>query len=162
MPKPQTPAAKSRGLRTHLVALVAAALLPAFAVGAIAVAAAVETYRQAFEDRLESTATALASAVDTELASSILALSTLATARTLDDAADLHAFHARARRAAAILGTRVFLIAPNGTIALHTDEPFGTPPYVLQRSPPRWRGRCSPPGAPPWATSSADSGPEAP
>ena len=65
----------------HLVALVAAALLPAFAVGALAVATAVDTYRDSFERRLESTAQALASAVDTEIAGSLLALSTLATAR---------------------------------------------------------------------------------
>ena len=108
VPSPATQAAKCRGLRTHLVALVAAALLPAFAVGAIAVAAAVDNYRRAFEHRLESTARALASAVDTEIAGSLLALSTLATARTLDDPADLAAFHERARRAAAILGTRTF------------------------------------------------------
>ena len=64
-------------MRTHLIALVAAALLPALAVGAIAVGAAVDTSRQAFEDRLAGTATALASAVDTDIAASILALSTL-------------------------------------------------------------------------------------
>jgi PAS domain S-box-containing protein len=125
-------AAKCHGLRTHLIALVAAALLPAFAVGAIAVAAAVDTYRQSFERRLESTAQALASAVDTEIAGSFLALSTLATARTLNDETELAAFHERARRAAAILGTRIFLIAPDASVILHTDEPFGTPPRPLQ------------------------------
>ena len=116
----------------HLVALVAAALLPAFAVGALAVAAAVDTYRNSFERQLESTAQALASAIDTEIAGSLLALSTLATARTLDDPADLPEFHVRARRAAAILGTRIFLIARDATILLHTDEPFGTRPRPLQ------------------------------
>ena len=84
------------------------------------------------ERRLESTAQALASAVDTEIAGSLLALSTLATARNLDDPADLPDFHVRARRAAAILGTRIFLIAPDATIILHTQEPFGTPPRPLQ------------------------------
>src|SRR4029453_11929271 len=93
VPSATTAAGKSRGLRTHLIALVAAALLPAFAVGAIAVAAAVESSRQSFERRLESTAQALASAVDTEIAGSLLALSTLATARSLDDPGGLPAFH---------------------------------------------------------------------
>ena len=41
------------------MALVAAALLPAFAVGAIAVGAAVRGYRATFDDRLEATARAL-------------------------------------------------------------------------------------------------------
>ena len=54
-----------RGLRAHIVALVGAALLPAFAVGGIAVWAAVGSYREAFDDRLEGTAKALASAVAT-------------------------------------------------------------------------------------------------
>ena len=72
------------GLRAHIIALVAASLLPAFAVGAIAVWAAVGSYRQAFDDRLEGTAKALASAVESEIASHTLALATLATARSLD------------------------------------------------------------------------------
>jgi PAS domain S-box-containing protein len=133
VPTSSTSKAKGRGLRAHLVALVAAALLPAFAVGVIAVAVAADTYRDAFEARLESTATALASAIDAEIAASVLALSTLATARDLDDSADLAGFHERARRAAAILGTRIFLVAPDSTIILHSHEPFGTPPRPLQR-----------------------------
>ncbi|MFC7538240.1 hypothetical protein ACFQU2_00645 [Siccirubricoccus deserti] len=82
---PAAPTAKLYGLRLHVVALVAAALLPAFAVGAISVRAALGSYRQAFDDRLEGTARALASAVNTEIGSYILALSTLATARSLDE-----------------------------------------------------------------------------
>lgn len=133
MPKPPTPAAKGRGLRTHLIALVAAALLPALAVGAIAVGAAVGTSRQAFEDRLASTATALASAVDTEIAASILALSTLATASGLDDdGADLSVFHARAKRTADMLGSRVFLVSRDAAMVLHTGEAFGTASLPLQ------------------------------
>src|SRR3954451_20008827 len=88
------------GLRAHIVALVAASLLPAFAVGGIAVWAAVGSYRQAFDDRLEGTAKALASAVETEIASHGLALATLATARSLDRESDLVSFHERARQVA--------------------------------------------------------------
>ena len=124
MQKP--PAAKGRGLRAHLVALVAAALLPALAVGAIAVGAAVDTSRQAFEDRLEGTAKALASAVSTEIDSYVVALSTLATARSLDGDGDLASFHERAQRTAAILGTRVFLVAPDNSLLIHTMFPLGT------------------------------------
>ena len=85
MPTPTTAAgAKGLGLRAHIVALVASALLPAFAVGAIAVGAAVDSYRQAFEDRLAGTAAALASAVGSEVDTVTTALSMLATARGLD------------------------------------------------------------------------------
>src|SRR5690349_21172120 len=107
------------GLRAHIVALVAASLLPAFAVGGIAVWAAVGSYRQAFDDRLDSTAKALASAVETEIASHTLALSTLATARDLDRGGDLASFHERGRQVAAMLGTRLFLMAPDGSLLLH-------------------------------------------
>ena len=132
MPKPPTPTAKGRGLRTHLIALVAAALLPALAVGAIAVGAAVGNSRQAFEDRLASTATALASAIDAQIAATELTLSTLAMAYSLDDDADLSAFYVQARRTAAMLGTRVFLVTPDGSAVLNTDEPVGGPALAVQ------------------------------
>jgi two-component sensor histidine kinase len=118
--------AKRYGLRSHIVALVAAALLPAFAVGAISVRAAVGSYRQAFDDRLEGTARALASAVKTEIDSYILALSTLATARSLDGDGDLGLFHQRAQQIAARLGTRIFVVAPDLSLLLHTNFPTGT------------------------------------
>src|SRR3954467_6804095 len=117
--------AKRSGLRAHIVALVAAALLPTFAVGAIAVWAAVGSYREAFDDRLESTAKALASAVETEVASHVLALSTLATARDLDQGGDLGSFHERARQVATMLGTRIVLVAPDLSLLLHTHFPAG-------------------------------------
>src|SRR3954471_4734359 len=100
--------AKLGGLRAHIAALVVASLLPAFAVGAIAVWAAIGSYRQAFDHRLEGPARALASAVETEIASHTLALSTLATARSLDRGGDLVSFHERARQVAGMLGTRIF------------------------------------------------------
>src|SRR4051794_36912020 len=103
---PAATGATMRGLQAHIVALVAAALLPAFAVGAISVWAAVGSYREAFDDRLQATAKALASAVETEVASHFLALSTLATARDLDPGGDLGSFHERARQVATMLGTR--------------------------------------------------------
>ena len=116
---------KPDGLRAHLIALVAAALLPAFAVGGIAVWDAIGSYRQAFDDRLEATAKALASAVESEVASHVLALSTLATAHGLDQGGDLASFHQRARQVAAMLGTRIFLIAPDLSLLLHTHFPEG-------------------------------------
>ncbi|CAA9284910.1 MAG: Uncharacterized corrinoid protein, partial [uncultured Acetobacteraceae bacterium] len=129
-------AARRRGLRTHIVALVAAALIPAFAVGAIAVAAAVDSYGRAFEDRLEDTAAALASAMGSEIETHLAALGALATARELDGgasvgaAADLAGFHGRARPVADGLGTRMFLIGRDGRQALHTDFPPGEAPPI--------------------------------
>jgi PAS domain S-box-containing protein len=123
-----------RGLRAHIVALVAAALLPAFAVGAIAVWAALDSYQQSFDDRLEGTAKALASAIETEIASHILALSTLATARSLDPGGDLASFHERARQVATTLGTRIFLVAPDLSLLLHTH--FSDGAVIPQR--PQW------------------------
>ncbi|MBL6082440.1 PAS domain S-box protein [Belnapia sp. T18] len=126
----QTPAQasiKRTGLRTHIVALVASALLPAFAVGAIAVNAAVGSYRRAFEDRLQSTAAALASAIGSEIETYTAALSALATSTSLDsDTPDLVSFQQRAGWVAADLDSRIFLINPDGTMPLHTDFPFGT------------------------------------
>jgi PAS domain S-box-containing protein len=118
--------ARLAGLRAHIISLVAASLLPAFAVAAIAVWAAVGSYRQAFDDRLEGTAKALASAVEAELASHTLALSTLATARGLDRDSDLGSFHERARQVASMLGTRIFLLAPDLSLLMHTHFPMET------------------------------------
>jgi PAS domain S-box-containing protein len=122
-----TPGAKGFGLRTHLVALVAAALLPAFAVGAIAVGAAVHGYRATFDDRLKATARALASAVDAEIGSHVVALSTLAVSRGLDADGDLGGFHERARRVADAFGTRIFVSTPPPEVrqVLNTALPFG-------------------------------------
>lgn len=116
---------KLPGLRAHVVALVAATLLPAFAVGSIAVWAAIGSYRQAFDERLEGTAKALASAIETEIASHVLALSTLATAPSLDQGGDLVSFHVQAGQVAAMLGTRAYLVAPDHSLRLHTHFPVG-------------------------------------
>ena len=88
--------------------------------------AAVGSYRQAFEDRLEGTARALASAVKTEIGSYVVALSTLATARGLDPGGDLPSFHQRAQQVAAMLGTRIFVVTPDLSLLLHTHFPVGT------------------------------------
>jgi PAS domain S-box-containing protein len=110
------------------VALVAAALLPAFAVGAIALGAAVRGYRATFDDRLTATARALASAVDAEIGSHVVALSTLAVSRGLDDNGDLAGFHERAQRVADTFGSRVFIVTPppDLRLVLNTALPFGT------------------------------------
>jgi PAS domain S-box-containing protein len=122
-------AAKSRRLRTHLVILVAVTLLPAITVGGVAVLSAVQSYRDAFEERLHDTARALASALDAEVGAHVAALDALATARSLDDGRDLADFHDRARRVAELLGSHVSLTTPPPDIrvVLHTLYASGTP-----------------------------------
>jgi hypothetical protein len=122
------------------VALVAAALLPAFAVGAIAVWAAVGSYRQAFDDRLEGTARALASAVATEIDAHVIALSTLAASRGFDPGGDVQSVHRPAREVADALGTRIFVVAPDLGLVLHTSLPPGTP---SSEQPPRESGEVA-------------------
>lgn len=108
--------AKGRGLRAHIVALVAATLLPAFAISGWAVHEAVSSYKGAFEERLRDTSRALATALDREFEAHVGALTALAASPRLDGlGADsefdgLAAFHGHARRAAAALGTPVVLI----------------------------------------------------
>ena len=134
MPAPSTVGAgkgrgpRALGLRAHIVALAASALLPAFAVGAIAVGAAVDSYRRAFEARLQGTAGALASAVDAEIDTYVVGLSVLATARGLDADGDLPGFQERARRSAEILGTRIYALAPDMSLVLHSSFPTGADP----------------------------------
>jgi hypothetical protein len=133
---PTTAAAGRRpGLRAHIVALVAAALLPAFAVGAIAVAAAVDSYGRAFEDRLGAPPRRWRSAMGSEIETHLAALGALATARELDGGAA----GARPIRPTSPTSTpapgrwrtasaaAVFLIGRDGTQALHTDFPPGSP-----------------------------------
>src|SRR5918997_313845 len=70
--------AKGRGLRAHIVALVASALLPAFAVAGVAVWTAVASYQRAFDERLRDTSRTLALAVDREIDAHIAGLTALA------------------------------------------------------------------------------------
>ncbi|MFC7540769.1 HWE histidine kinase domain-containing protein [Siccirubricoccus deserti] len=88
--------------------------------------AAVGSYRQAFDDRLEGTARALASTVKAEIDSYVLALTTLATAHNLDEDGNLSSFHQRAQQIAARLGTRIFVVAPDLSLLLHTSFSAGT------------------------------------
>jgi PAS domain S-box-containing protein len=95
------------------------------AVGALAVWSAAGSYRQAFDDRLTGTSHALATAVGTEVATYVLALSTLATAPALDRGGDLEAFQQRAQQVAALLQTHVVLVAPDLSFLVHTHFSTG-------------------------------------
>ena len=125
MPNRPSPAVPSRALRTHLIALVAASLLPTFAVGAIAVGAAVRNYLATFDDRMEGTARALASAVDAEIGAHAVALSALAVSPGLDGTAGFARFHERAKPVADAFGSRVFVAVP--AAAAHPDHDGAEP-----------------------------------
>jgi PAS domain-containing protein len=116
------------GLRGHLVALVASALLPALAVGGAAVWTAADSYRAAFEDSLHDTTRALALAVNAEIDTSRAAVATLAGSASLDAAQpDLATFRREAERAAATLGTTIALVDPTSLRqVLNTSLPAGS------------------------------------
>jgi PAS domain S-box-containing protein len=126
LPKAVRGLATIHGLRAHLAALTAAALLPAFAVGVIAVGVAMHSYRRAFEDRLEATAAALAGAVRTEIDVHILAVAALAASPAFDDGGEVASIHAPAQHVASMLDTRIFVLAPDLSMVLHTHFPAGT------------------------------------
>ena len=85
-------------------------------------------------------------------------LSTLATARGLDDSADLRGLPRagsagrRHPRHPHLPGRR-----PTPRSSCTATSRSGRRRGRSSGSPPRWRGRCSPPAGPPWATSSAAS-----
>ncbi|HYF08580.1 MAG TPA: hypothetical protein VD970_13225, partial [Acetobacteraceae bacterium] len=121
-----------RSLRTYLIALSLAVLVPALAIGTWAVSHAIGSYRAAYEARLRDTARALASAVQSEIEVVQAALIALAASPLLDEGAtaeELSTFHARARDVADVFGAWIVLRgpAPAFEAELHTRVPFGTP-----------------------------------
>jgi signal transduction histidine kinase len=118
---------RPRRLRTHLLALVLVVLVPAFAVGAVAVWRAASSYRAASEARLLDTARALALALDGEIERAAAAATVLAAVPELDEDGDPAAFEPRARQVAAALGSSVFVIDAGRRRILDTAMPPGAP-----------------------------------
>jgi two-component system sensor kinase FixL len=120
-------------MRHLLVALVTAALLPTLAATGAVTWNAVATYRRAFEDRLSSTARALALAVEGEISRIRPALLPLASSPLIGveaGPAELAQFYARASRQAAAFDTWFWLSGAASDllpIALATSVPFGSP-----------------------------------
>jgi signal transduction histidine kinase/ActR/RegA family two-component response regulator len=115
-------------LRSHLVALVLAVLLPMIAFSAIALVMLDRYQRRNTERNALELARALMSAVDENLYSTLTTLEALATTKTLE-ASDLRAFDVEARR---VLATQpdwmdVILLAPDGRQLTHTSVPWGRP-----------------------------------
>jgi PAS domain S-box-containing protein len=115
-------------LRTHLIGLVLAAVLPALAIGGAAAWHLADSYRTAFEDRLHDTARALALYLDGEMASRISSVASMAASPLLQRD-DLAAFHSWARETAEALDGWVVVndAAPAHQQVLNTALPLGAP-----------------------------------
>jgi signal transduction histidine kinase len=117
-------------LRSLLLALAMALLLPTLALTGAASWQAAEGHREAAEDRLRDTAKAMAVALDREIAGITAALTAFATSPAFGpDAAapDLPVLHAQAHRLAERLGSAVYIAGPDGMRLLSTRRPPGTP-----------------------------------
>src|SRR5919108_315394 len=115
-------------LRSHLVALVLAVLLPMIAFSAIAIVMLDRYQRDTTERSAVELSRALMNAVDESLRGTITTLEALATVRSLEEE-DLRAFDRQARR---VLTTQqdwkdLILLAPDGRQLIHTSLPWGTP-----------------------------------
>ena len=117
-------------LRTNLITLVLAAIVPVVVFATVVVILLWRHDRDATEARLRNTARALALAVDREAMSTVTTLNALASSEHLDRP-DLRAFHATARRA--LESQRgagwltVLLISRDGDQILDAARPFGAP-----------------------------------
>jgi signal transduction histidine kinase/CheY-like chemotaxis protein len=106
-------------LRTYLLAFAVCAVVPVVCFAAYLAIGLTRTEQAAVERGLIETTTALVSAVDGELTSTIAALNILATSPTLDRP-DLEAFRARALRVLEMQKQR-------GWLTIHLAAPDGTP-----------------------------------
>ena len=115
-------------LRSHLVALVLAVLLPMIAFSAIALVMLDRYQRRNTERSALELSRALMSAVEENLFSTLTTLQALATTPALE-ASDLRAFDAEARRVRATQHDwmDVILLAPDGRQLTHTSVPWGRP-----------------------------------
>ena len=120
-------------MRSHLVILVVAVLVPMIVFAGIVLVALGRQQRAAVEAGAVETARALTNAVDESLLASVKVLEALATTRALDTG-DLRTFHAEARRAVATQPgwSNVVLLSPDGWQIINTSRDVGEPlPRVL-------------------------------
>ena len=115
-------------LRSHLIALVLAVLLPMIAFSAIAIVMLDRYQRETTERNAVELSRALMNAVDEGLRGTITTLEALATVRSLEEN-DLRAFDREARRVLTTQGDwmDVILLAPDGRQLVATGVPWGAP-----------------------------------
>jgi signal transduction histidine kinase len=115
-------------LRSHLIALVLATLVPVLAFAALVIRDNARLQLAATERGMRETAHAVASTVDKELQTAIAALGALAESEQLD-AADLRSFHALSQRVVRVQGWRsILLFTADGRGLMHTSLPLNAPP----------------------------------
>jgi signal transduction histidine kinase len=113
-------------LRSHLVALVLAALVPVLGFAALVIRDNSRLQLAVTERGMRETAHAVARTVDKEVETAITALEALAESQSLDTA-DLPRFHALCHRVVHTQGWRsILLFDPDGRGLLHTADPLGT------------------------------------
>jgi signal transduction histidine kinase len=114
-------------LRSHLVALVFAALVPVLGFAALVIRDNARLQLAVTERGMRETAYAVARTVDKELETAVTALETLAESQSLT-AADLPRFHALSQRLVPVQGwLGVLLFDTEGRGLMHTGLPLGTP-----------------------------------
>jgi hypothetical protein len=115
-------------LRSHLVVLVMAVLVPMILFAAMVVALFGRQQRADVERGATETARALLNAVDESLDSSVKVLQSLAASRALDNG-DLRTFHAEARRVVSSHSDwfNMVLLSPDGQQIVNTTRDIGEP-----------------------------------
>jgi len=124
-------------LRTHLVVLVLAAVLPLLVLTVAMMRQQLAEKREIIDGSMQATARALTLAVDGEVKASRAILETLASSPLLDSG-DLKTFHARCVRAMEGRGgAYVILFDASGKPLLNSSRPFGSAlPSALQATQP--------------------------
>jgi signal transduction histidine kinase len=121
-------------LRSHLIALVLAALVPVLGFAALVIRDNTRLQLAVTERGMRETAHAVASTVDKELEAAITALKALAESEQLD-AADLRPFYALSQRVVRTQGWRsILLFTADGRGLMHTALPLEAPPVQTARN----------------------------
>jgi signal transduction histidine kinase len=130
-------------IRTRLLLLVLAILVPAFLCAALGIAYSFHASQEFHRKTLRETARALSLVLERELARREAVLHTLAASPALDQG-DLDTFYRHAAPIAATADVAIFLSTADGTQLLNTRLPYGAPlprmlPVALEM-----RGRAEP------------------
>jgi signal transduction histidine kinase len=120
-------------LRSHLIALVLATLVPVLGFAALVIRDNARLQLAATERGMRETVHAVAATVDKEVEAAITALQALAEAEQLD-AADLSAFHKLCQRVARAQGWwSILLFDADARGLMHTSMPLGSRPPPISR-----------------------------
>lgn len=119
-----------RGLKAQLMVLALVALVPSLAVGGAGAWMALNSYEQAYKERLRDGARSLSLVIERELEVTLSALHTLMASPALDEAerGNLASFREHARRAAENLGAPILLIDADLRIRFDSDQAQEAPP----------------------------------